>query len=105
MKEETPGRQDARGRKGQKGRTKRSGSFFLNLASLASWRFLRSAPAVQPCSAFGVCFFVEEGGDPGERGVPVDGDLVGRPRLDVIDVALLGRAPGEPCGSRVGILQ
>src|SRR4051794_22725434 len=48
-----------------------------------------------------VRFFVEPGGDPRERGVPIDGDFVDRVRLDVIDEALLGRAALE--AGRLGI--
>src|SRR5262249_19243324 len=44
---------------------------------------------------------VEKSGGPGERRVPVDGDFVGGPRLDGIDVAFLGRAAREPDVKRV----
>src|SRR5690606_11986304 len=38
---------------------------------------------------------VHVGGDPGERSIPIDGDLVGGPGLDVVDVAHRRGAAGE----------
>ena len=51
--------------------------------------------------ALGAFLLVEERRHPGQRRVPVDRHLVGRPGLDVVDEALLRRAAGEarrlPC--------
>src|SRR4051812_20820450 len=54
----------------------------------------RYPPAVPQyvCSVPGAALLVgQEGRDPGQRGVPVDRDLVRRPGTDVVDVAELGR--------------
>src|SRR5580704_18851230 len=39
---------------------------------------------------------IEERRGPGQWRVPVDGDLVGRPRFNIVDVAALGRATSQP---------
>src|SRR3954470_20031857 len=48
---------------------------------------------------------IEPRGDPGQGRVPVDGELIGRPGFDVVDVALRGRAALETGGVDVRILQ